>query len=175
MTDRAKHLDDGVSEVARTRLSPGRRAYEKRRNERKHEARKKTLSASRVSLRLVVAEGKHLETPPHWRPQTRGDCLSVPRPCPFVSCKHHLYLDVHRNGSLILNFPDLEPDELPVTCALDVADGGAVTLEVAAELMNLTRERIRQLEIIAFDKLDPKLREQLDDEDLERNRVRRGF
>ncbi len=35
------------------------------------------------------------------RPKTRGECASGPRPCPWVSCRHHLYLDVDKNGSVI--------------------------------------------------------------------------
>src|SRR4029077_6719314 len=27
------------------------------------------------------------------RPRPRGDCVGGERPCPFVSCAHHLYLD----------------------------------------------------------------------------------
>jgi Sigma-70, region 4 len=81
------------------------------------------------------------------RPRVRGDCLEGPRPCPFVSCKWHLYLDVRRSGSLQLNFPDLEPDQLKETCALDVADRGSeTTLDEIGALMNVTRERIRQIE-----------------------------
>lgn len=30
------------------------------------------------------------------RPRTRGDCLTMPRPCPWVGCRHHLLLDVAR-------------------------------------------------------------------------------
>jgi len=61
-----------------------------------------------------------------------------------------LYLDVNeRTGSIKLNFPDLEVWELPETCALDIADRGGITLEEVGEIMNLTRERIRQLETAA--------------------------
>lgn len=89
------------------------------------------------------------EPEPPERPRTRADCLNGPRPCPWVSCRHHLYLDVNRKGNLLFNFPDVEPEEmekLPSTCALDVADEGAATLERTGELMNLTRERVRQVE-----------------------------
>jgi hypothetical protein len=65
----------------------------------------------------------------------------------FVSCKHHLYLDVNpETGSIKLNFPDKEIWELGETCALDVADRGGITLEEVGSIMNLTRERIRQVE-----------------------------
>ncbi|HEX8907607.1 MAG TPA: sigma factor-like helix-turn-helix DNA-binding protein, partial [Anaeromyxobacteraceae bacterium] len=36
--------------------------------------------------------------------------------------------------------------ELDETCALDVADRGGITLEEVGTIMNLTRERIRQVE-----------------------------
>ena len=88
------------------------------------------------------------------RPKTRADCEGAARPCPFVSCRHHLYLDVHPvRGSIKLNFPDLEPDELEESCSLDVAGWGGRTLEVVGSLMNLTRERVRQLEAAPMAKL----------------------
>ena len=81
------------------------------------------------------------------RPKVRADCINSPRPCMFVSCKHNLYLDVNpETGSIKLNFPDKEIWELPYTCALDVAEKGGITLEEVGEIMNLTRERIRQVE-----------------------------
>jgi hypothetical protein len=81
------------------------------------------------------------------RPRTRADCVNGPRPCLFVSCKHNLYLDVNpETGSIKLNFPDKEITELEHTCALDVAEKGGITLEEVGEIMNLTRERIRQVE-----------------------------
>ena len=49
-------------------------------------------------------------------------------------------------GSIKLNFPDKEIWEMEETCALDVADRGGITLEEVGAIMNLTRERIRQVE-----------------------------
>jgi hypothetical protein len=81
------------------------------------------------------------------RPRSRADCANGPRPCMFITCKHHLYLDVNpATGSIKLNFPDREVWELEETCALDVADRGGITLEEVGSIMNLTRERIRQVE-----------------------------
>ncbi|MFM2152042.1 MAG: hypothetical protein RL199_477 [Pseudomonadota bacterium] len=81
------------------------------------------------------------------RPSSRSQCANGPRPCFFVSCKYHLYLDVNpRTGSVKLNFPDKELWELTETCALDVADRGGITLEEVGGIMNLTRERVRQVE-----------------------------
>ena len=72
----------------------------------------------------------------------------MPRPCPFVSCSHHLYLDVNpETGAIKLNFPHLEVWEMAETCSLDVADRGGITLEEVGAILNLTRERIRQVEV----------------------------
>lgn len=79
-------------------------------------------------------------------PRSRADCLHGPRPCLWVRCKYNLYLDVTVNGSLKLNFPDLDPDELPFSCALDEAQQGGMTLDQIGERLNITRERVRQLE-----------------------------
>ena len=85
---------------------------------------------------------------------TRADCVSSARPCVFVSCKYNLYLDVNpETGSIKLNFPDKELWELEFTCALDVAEKGGITLEEVGEIMNLTRERIRQVETRGLEKV----------------------
>jgi Sigma-70, region 4 len=88
------------------------------------------------------------------RPKLRADCATGPRPCPYVSCKFNLYVDVNpRTGSVKMNFPDKELWEIADTCALDVADRGGITLEEVGAIMNLTRERVRQLETRGLEKL----------------------
>lgn len=89
----------------------------------------------------------------HEHPVTRGQCVDGPRPCPLVGCKYHLYIDVKKNGHIILNFPDLEPWEMLVSCSLDVADEGAISKRRIAGLLNLTREGVRQIEIGALKKI----------------------
>ena len=91
----------------------------------------------------------------YWKPRNRAECAEGPRPCPFVSCKHHLFIDVSpRTGAIKLNFPDLEVWDLGESCALDVADKHGTTLEDVGAIMNLTRERIRQVEVKALAKLE---------------------
>lgn len=116
-------------------------------------------AATRARARTISSKRGRKPTPANYpldviRPVTRADCEGSARPCVFVSCRHHLYLDVHpRYGSIKLNFPDMDPDELEETCSLDVADWGGRTLEYVADLMNLTRERARQIEMQPFEKL----------------------
>jgi hypothetical protein len=80
------------------------------------------------------------------RPGCRADCKDAPRPCPWVSCRYHLYLDINSGtGTIKFNFPELEIWEMKHTCALDVAEEGESTFEEIGKAINLTRERIRQL------------------------------
>jgi hypothetical protein len=128
---------------------------EQRRSRRKREVRARTISVKRMTKReLELGRLLYPEVEDVVRPKTRGDCIDGERPCPFVSCKHHLYLDVSaRTGAIKLNFPDLEVWEMTETCALDVADRGGTTLEEVGAIMNLTRERIRQVEVKGLAKL----------------------
>lgn len=87
-------------------------------------------------------------------PRTRLECRTVPRPCPFVRCKYNLYLDVNPDtGSLKLNYPDREPDEMEYSCALDMAERCGMTLEEVGIAINVTRERVRQIEDAAGQRL----------------------
>src|SRR6476620_7779400 len=126
----------------------------KLRSRRRTRPRSKTIAMKRVKLSDLRA-GALLYPPVEIdRPQTRADCAGEQRPCPWVACKHHLYLDINpETGSIKINFPDLEPWELKHTCALDVAERGGITLEEVGEIMNLTRERIRQVEVRGLLKL----------------------
>jgi hypothetical protein len=109
------------------------------------------LSKRALAIGLVLYPPD--ETADVARPRTRSDCQGGARPCPFVSCAHHLYLDVGPTGSIKLNFPDVEPDELRESCVLDVAERGESTLEETGELMNLTRERVRQMQVRGLAKI----------------------
>lgn len=125
-------------------------------NKRKGKRRSKTIPRKQMmrERKKMQVDPKLLELADQVRPKTRSECLCMERPCLFVSCKHHLYLDVNpETGSIKLNFPDLEVWQLSETCALDVASRGGLTLEEVGEILNLTRERIRQVEATGLQKL----------------------
>ena len=125
-----------------------------RRRRRRTRPRSKTIAMKRLTreeLRVGALMYPPVDIP---RPKSRAECKQEMRPCPWVACKHHLYLDINpETGSIKINFPDLEPWELHHTCALDVAERGGITLEEVGEIMNLTRERIRQVEVRGLLKL----------------------
>lgn len=81
-------------------------------------------------------------------PKTRGDCAGKRRPCPHIQCRYHLILD----GSVTRGIPELE--DLEQTCSLDVADAGEHSLEDIGTILGLTRERVRQIEEKAKEKLN---------------------
>jgi len=99
-------------------------------------------------LGSIAEKGKHrLHV---LRPQTRADCLDLPRPCPFVGCKYHLALDVfeiHGRPGITFNHP-VKPDKdapelwipdlqaMSETCALDVIEGGQTGVGEGTELLS---------------------------------------
>lgn len=141
----------------------GAGSRDQRRSARHHEVRAETIALRDIS-QLELEVGRRLYGPSRRRlPLTRGECEIAPRPCLYVSCRYNLFLDVSKGGGIKLNFPDLEPDEQLDSCALDVAEAGGHTLEEVGAILNITRERLRQIENEAFEQLAavPGLREHL--------------
>lgn len=89
------------------------------------------------------------------RPGIRAQCEDGPRPCPWVGCVYHLYLDVLKTGGIHTNW-DGPPWTMSETCALDVAARGGVTLNEIGVMIGVSRERIRQIEFAALRKLKKK-------------------
>lgn len=87
----------------------------------------------------------------YWRPKTRADCVDGPRPCPYVACRHHLYLDVTQFGAIRFAM-DGEPWEMEASCSLDVVDNNpeGLTHEKLGILFGVTHARIQQV----LDKID---------------------
>jgi hypothetical protein len=130
---------------------------------RTREIKPHTIRMDRVPLRDIRRERMLYPVSERELPETRAECIDAPRPCPYVSCQYHLYLDVSEHtGSIQFNFPDLDVSEMKESCALDVADREGATLEEVGEYMNVTRERIRQLEVKALAKVELRGRKILD-------------
>jgi hypothetical protein len=127
------------------------------------EQHRSRVIAPKQLLRLLRDEDDGLGYPDVERPRERGDCASVSRPCPFISCTKHLYQDTNEaTGAVKFNFPHLQPWEMPAdrSCSLDIADRGGVTLDEVGDAYNLTRERVRQVEVRGLEKIrraDPSL------------------
>jgi hypothetical protein len=146
--------DDVIADVTGSGAMPPEVSRKVRRRRRRTRPRSKTIAMKRLT-REELRQGALMYPPVDIpRPTSRAECREEMRPCPWVACKHHLYLDINpETGSIKINFPDLEPWELKHTCALDVAERGGITLEEVGEIMNLTRERIRQVEVRGLLKL----------------------
>lgn len=122
--------------------------------------RPRTESMFRLSKRRLAVLASEIPVREHrigqGRPRTWGGCvergLGTEHPCPFVSCKHHLAVDVNHLGNIKTTWPgeDLDAHE---TCSLAVAERGGTTLDGVAGVMNMTRERARQIEGLALAKL----------------------
>lgn len=168
--DRAKPLPNTVPGDAYD-VAVGALTRDQARSRRAREVRKSTmglrhitkaaLRAGALSLRDFGCTAEDYKALDEQRPRTRGDCVDAPRPCPYVACRHHLYLDATDAGGITLNFPDLEPEDLVESCSLDVAESGVQKLEEVGALMNITRERVRQIQEKAEERL--KKRRQLAD------------
>ena len=118
--------------------------------------RPKTMSRREIQReeRRRQRAGDVLEIIPYDRPMNRSECRSASRPCRFVACKYHLYLDVNpETGSIKMNFPELDVWQMEEPCSLDVAERGGVTLEEVGDILNLTRERVRQVEVTGLSKI----------------------
>jgi hypothetical protein len=121
-----------------------------------------TLDAKRLSKRALdqgrllypIEEHEWAEGRPRSYELCEAIGLGSVIPCPFVSCRSHLYLDVDRqSGNIRISRPDLDPTDLPETCGRRVSAKGGITLEALGAATNITRERVRQIETIAFNEL----------------------
>ncbi len=142
MDDLFNHENEQGDNTGRT--DTGRRRSKTRRPARLTKAERSELQVDESILELC-------------RPSSRSECRNNGlRPCPFVGCRYNLFLDINpKNGNIKYNFPDLMPQDMPdeESCALDVAEREGATLEEVGRVMNLTRERVRQLEVVGLVKL----------------------
>ena len=78
------------------------------------------------------------------KPCVRADCASLPRPCPFISCKYNLFVEIGPKGSLDFTWPRTQPHQMPQSCALDLADEGGLTVQELADEMRLGLDVVKK-------------------------------
>lgn len=87
-------------------------------------------------------------------PESRSECAGGARPCPYVTCRYHLLLDIGEGGRLLKarDFDEGDADgiaealrEMPETCALDVADRGSTISRVIGDAMGVRRDTVEML------------------------------
>lgn len=138
------------------------RSYRKREAARAH-----TIQIKRFRTRVMRAD--HADTASYDEPipRTYGECQeralgTATNPCWYLRCRYNLLIDLEpRTGSYKVTWPDLtsgaygdEYHALPQhTCALHEAAHGGLTLDEVGVMMNLTRERVRQIETKALHRL----------------------
>ena len=147
---------ESTQAVSQAEDKPAETADAETDDENRGRRRSKTIARKQMlrERRRMLATGTVPEIMDYDRPSSRSECRDAKRPCLYVSCRYHLYLDVNPvTGSIKLNFPDKKVWQLEETCALDVAERGGITLEEVGDIMNLTRERIRQVEVSGLEKL----------------------
>ena len=80
-------------------------------------------------------------------PPSRESCESGSRPCPIISCRHHIIWAMSKKiwkrsdseiVSLILSLSE--------SCVLDVAEYGGLTQERVGELLHISRQRVTEIE-----------------------------
>lgn len=77
-------------------------------------------------------------------PKTRGECEDGERPCPYQSCRYHLW-DT-------FDFPRVDTATAP-SCALDVADNGEHSPATIAKWFGMTRQAVENIEKRAIAKV----------------------
>lgn len=138
---------------------------------------RRTLCAPRNAL-YALSEALWYLVQALGRPRTRGECAGMARPCPWVSCRHHLAGDVtpsgtyrvrnesplvrwrsvslpvwHRPGEARLEEAASVAVRLEDTCVLDVADRGPTTTHRIAGIMRLHEKSVRDIERAAHPKI----------------------
>lgn len=109
------------------------------------------LSHQRIQAEHDAGGRKSL--PVYSRPVNRSECRDAERPCPYVGCRYHLFLDIMATGSIRFNFPGCQPSDLIHSCALDIADAGKHDLQDIAVLYGMTRGRAVEILDEAIEKI----------------------
>lgn len=104
------------------------------------------------------------------RPKKRSECIDSARPCPWVTCRHHMLIwlvtietkeirplpSLNLKGSKSSSDDDMLVEALaimPNSCSLDLADSDERNREEVGAILGFTREHVRIIEERAFAKI----------------------
>lgn len=81
------------------------------------------------------------------RPTRRSQCVDGPRPCPWVTCRYHLHLDlVVKDGETVVREnPNYHEGAGVDSCALDVAARGPLSSKDAAPIIGISASACKEL------------------------------
>ena len=144
------------NEMQKRRQLPGgrRRKWYAHRRPKLSPMRRETVA--RYELKRVV-KGDWVVKLATRMPRKYGECKKIvgDGPCPFVGCQYHLAIDVNGDSGSITHTWGVNADitDIAHTCALRQAARGGMTLQEVGERLNISRERARQIEKSALEKL----------------------
>lgn len=91
----------------------------------------------RCDTRRPAYDAPRLSTIDEARPRTREACANVPRPCPHVSCRYHLFFEADPvSGALRLKRDYTMRSEPCFSCGLDMAEANLRSLDELSLLVN---------------------------------------
>ncbi len=70
-------------------------------------------------------------------PLLRGECTRIPRPCPFLQCRHNMGRACY-NGT---------------NCSLDLAEQGGMSPREVARALGLKLRQVQEIERVAMERL----------------------
>ncbi len=98
-------------------------------------------------MTLVLGDYPDFEMKPGV-PATRDQCKDGPRPCPYVTCRHHLWLLLQedRAGNPLRKAGTTLLPQSGDSCSLDVAERlGALSESKTAEVLGIDKSRVRSI------------------------------
>lgn len=120
--------------------------------------KEKPTQLSKASIKTVVRNLIDSKERGFTKPKFREDCKDVVRPCPYITCRYNLFLDVEDNGAIRFNQRTKDPTavksislsgkEVYPSCTLDMVEmmpNGISNDDIGRILGGISRETVRLL------------------------------
>lgn len=106
------------------------------------------------------------------RPRVYADCADHQGPCPWVACRHNIFLDVNpRTGKISFRYPNVELEDLGETCSLRLAALGSRGVSEVSKILNVAQPIVSMTFAAALAKLRPRLDEPTPKQSTSRHRA----